>query len=123
MGPLIERSAISTSSSASRSWSVPTKSVWRPRWLCVASGTSSRIRSTSPGSKPASSRRSLARLRTRPCAHGQAVMPVASPDDDVDRLLEELGKAGHVYALLVGGEVHGAVDDGGHDRLRLPAPD
>ena len=38
---------MSTRTSASRSCSVPTKSVWRPRWLCVAIGTSSRIRSTS----------------------------------------------------------------------------
>ena len=57
---------------------MPTRSVPRPRWLCVASGTSSRIRSTSPSAKPASSRRSVARPRTRPCAHGHALIPVAS---------------------------------------------
>ena len=58
--------------------SVPTKSVPRPRWLCVASGTSSRIRSTSsPRSRPRASR-SAARSRTSPCAHGQALIPVAS---------------------------------------------
>ena len=67
-----------TRSSASSSCSVPTSSVPRPRWLWVASGTSSRIRSTSSSSNPASSRRSAARPRTRPCAHGQALMPVAS---------------------------------------------
>ena len=49
-----------------------------PRWLCVASGTSSRIRSTSPSAKPASSSRSAAAPRTRPCAHGHALMPQAS---------------------------------------------
>ena len=44
-------------------------------------------------------------------------------DDDVDRLLEELGEARHVHALLVGGEVDRAVDDRRHDRLRVAAPD
>ena len=44
-----------TSSPRSAAASVPTKSVPRPRWLWVASGTSSRIRSTSSSSKPASS--------------------------------------------------------------------
>ena len=58
--------------------SVPTSSVPWPRWLCVASGTSSRMRSTSPSAKPASSRRSAAAPRTSPCAHGQALMPHAS---------------------------------------------
>ena len=67
-----------TSSSALTGASVPTNSVPRPRWLCVASGTSSRIRSTSSSSKPASPSRSAARSRTSPCAHGQALIPFAS---------------------------------------------
>ena len=58
--------------------SVPTSSVPLPRWLCVASGTSSRMRSTSPSAKPASSSRSAAAPRTSPCAHGHALMPHAS---------------------------------------------
>ena len=66
-----------TRSSASSSCAVPTSSVPRPRWLCVAIGTSSRIRSTS-SPKPASASRSAARPRTRPCAHGHALIPVAS---------------------------------------------
>ena len=44
-------------------------------------------------------------------------------DDDVDRLLEELGEARHVDALLVGGEVDRAVDDRRHHRLRVAAAD
>ena len=44
-------------------------------------------------------------------------------DDEVDRLLEELREAGHVHALLVGREIDGAVDDGGHDGLCVAAPD
>ncbi len=44
-------------------------------------------------------------------------------DDDVDRLLEELGEAGHVHALLIRGEVDRAVDDRGHDRLGVAAAD
>ena len=69
---------MSTRCSAFTRDSVPTSSVPRPRWLCVASGTSSRMRSTSPSANPASSSRSLAAPRTSPCAQGQALMPEAS---------------------------------------------
>ncbi len=48
IGELIERSTISTRSWPRRCEPVPTKSVPLPRWLWVAIGTSSRIRSTSP---------------------------------------------------------------------------
>ncbi len=44
-------------------------------------------------------------------------------DDQLDRVLEELGEAGHVDALLVGGKVDGAVDDRGHHRLGVAAAD
>ena len=44
-------------------------------------------------------------------------------DHRVDRLVEELGEARHVDALLVGGQVDGAVDRRGHHRLRLLAGD
>ena len=44
-------------------------------------------------------------------------------DDEVDRLLEELGEARHVHALLVGGEVDRAVDDRRHHRLGVSAAD
>src|SRR6188472_445658 len=64
-------------SSASRFWAVPTRSVPRPRWLCVARGTSSRILSTS-SPKPAAASRSAASPRTRSWAHGHALIPVAS---------------------------------------------
>ena len=138
-------------------------------------------------------RRSEARLRTRPCAQGHALIPVASTptarrvpvsdaaaiphsvtiscvarpvtgvrrwighcarihtsalsapcrsttllamcsaststsraspvDDELDRLLEELGEPRHVDALLVGGQIDGAVDHGGHDRLGVATSD
>ena len=71
-------STISTRSSASRSALGADIERSRPRWLWVARGTSSRMRSTSPSSKPASSSRSAARPRIRPWAHGQALIPVAS---------------------------------------------
>ena len=77
-GALIERSTRSTSVSASISLVVPTSSVPRPRWLWVAMGTSSRICSIASASKPASVSRSAARPATSPCAHGQALIPVAS---------------------------------------------
>ena len=44
-------------------------------------------------------------------------------DNEVDRVLEELGEARHVDALLVGGEVDRAVDRRGHHRLRVSAAD
>ena len=44
-------------------------------------------------------------------------------DDELDRLLEELGEARHVDALLVGCEVDRAVDDRRHDRLGVAAAD
>ena len=55
-------------------WSVP-----RPRWLCVATGTISRIRSISASAKP-SSLEALARRAPAisSWAHGQAVMPGAA---------------------------------------------
>ena len=146
----------------------------------------------SPVSNPASASRSAARPATSPCAHGQALIPVAStpttrlercsvaaaipisetiscvgrpvtgvvaphrpaggdahlgphgalPLDDVvrdhlgdllhdarlaehgvaDRLVEHLGEAGHVDALLAAREVDGALDLGGHHRLGVAAP-
>ena len=42
-------------------------------------------------------------------------------DDQLDRLLEELGEARHVDAFLVGREIDRAVDDGRHDGLGVPA--
>ena len=44
-------------------------------------------------------------------------------DDELDRLLEQLGEARHVDALLVGGEVDRAVDHRRHDRLGVAAAD
>ena len=44
-------------------------------------------------------------------------------DDELDRLLEELGEARHVHALLIGSEIDGAVDHRGHDRLRVATTD
>ena len=44
-------------------------------------------------------------------------------DDELDRLLEELGEARHVHALLVRREVDRAVDDRGHDRRGVTAAD
>ena len=40
-----------------------------------------------------------------------------------DRLVEHLGKARHVDALLPPGQVDGALDLGGHHRLQVAAPD
>jgi hypothetical protein len=63
--------------SVSHSSGQPTWSVPRPRWLCVATGTASKIRSISCSPKPSS----ISRLRALACtsvwAHGQAVMPWA----------------------------------------------
>ena len=44
-------------------------------------------------------------------------------DDELDGLLEELGEARHVHALLIGSEIDGAVDHRGHDRLRVATTD
>ena len=180
------------SSSASSSCVVPTSSVPRPRWLCVAIGTSSRIRSTSsavaglleplggpsadevlraragvdprrldPDHAPralgacgrdadqrdhllgleAGHRRAaplrpagddahlgpqgvlaLDDLRRDPVGehlHEQAL----AEDDLVDRLVEELGEARHVDALLVAREVDGAVDLRRHQDLVVAAAD
>ena len=52
-------------------------SVPMPRWLCVATGTASKMRSISSSVKPSSRSRSRARSVTISCAHGQAVMPWA----------------------------------------------
>ena len=184
---------MSTRTSASRSCSVPTKSVWRPRWLCVAIGTSSRIFSMSSGLEAglekalggpvahealraragvdpgrldadgaprsglrrrgdAAERHHLLRreirhrrapvdrpLRADPdlCAERALALDDAARDvlgehldeerlaldDELDRLLEELGEARHVDALLVGREVDRAVDDRRHHRLGVAAAD
>ena len=55
----------------------PTCSVPSPRWLCVATGTASKIRSISSSPKPSASSRSRELACTSVCAHGQAVMPWA----------------------------------------------
>ena len=55
----------------------PMCSVPRPRWLCVATGTCSKIRSISSSLKPSACRRSRERASTRVWAHGHAVMPWA----------------------------------------------
>jgi len=44
-------------------------------------------------------------------------------DDELDRLLEELGEARHVDALLVGCEVDRAVDHRRHHRRGVAAAD
>ena len=54
-------------------WSVP-----RPRWLCVATGTASKMRSISSSVKPSATSRSRERPATSSCAHGHAVMPWAA---------------------------------------------
>ena len=48
-----------------------------PRWLWVATGTASKMRSISSSVKPSSRSRSRERSVTISCAHGQAVMPWA----------------------------------------------
>src|SRR5919199_483172 len=106
---------MSTSSAASTWRSLPTYSVPRPRWLCVARGTSSRMRSTSPSANPASSSRAAALSRTMPCAHAadevrcdvprEVLDEERLPDHDLlDRLREQLGEPRHVDALLRGAE-------------------
>ena len=45
------------------------------------------------------------------------------PDHSLDRLLEQLGEAGHVDALLLVREVDGALDLGRHHRLVALVPD
>ena len=49
-----------------------------PRWLCVATGTSLKMRSMSSSEKPSARRRSRERSATSSWAQGQAVMPCAS---------------------------------------------
>ena len=67
--------------------SVPTSSVPLPRWLCVASGTSSRMRSTSPSAKPASSSRSARRAAHEPLrARAGVDAPRLDADDAPDAL-------------------------------------
>ena len=65
------------SMSVSQSSGQPMCSVPSPRWLCVATGTASKMRSISSSEKPSSSRRSRERAWTSVCAHGHAVMPWA----------------------------------------------
>jgi hypothetical protein len=63
--------------SVSQSSGQPMCSVPSPRWLCVATGTASKIRSISASLKPPSVSRSRERASTSFCAHGHAVMPCA----------------------------------------------
>ncbi len=56
----------------------PMCSVPSPRWLWVATGTASKMRSISSSSKPSSDSRSRAAPPTSSCAHGHAVMPWAA---------------------------------------------
>ena len=55
----------------------PMRSVPRPRWLWVATGTEANTRSISSSEKPCSTSRSRDAPWTSSCAHGQAVMPAA----------------------------------------------
>ena len=55
----------------------PMYSVPRPRWLWVATGTASKMRSISSSEKPSSCRRARELASTSFCAHGHAVMPCA----------------------------------------------
>ena len=171
---------------------MPTSSVPRPRWLCVASGTSSRIRSTSspkpglgeplgrsapdetlraragvdPGrldpddaagagarrrgdpdqrdhllGREIGDRRPAAQRPARDDPHlgpkrllalddlgrdpvGQHLDEQALAEHDVvDRLVEELGEARHVHALLVAREVDGALELCRHQDLLRAAAD
>ena len=53
-------------------------SVPSPRWLWVATGTASKMRSISSSVKPSAASRSRERPATSSCAHGHAVMPWAA---------------------------------------------
>ena len=57
---------------------MPMCNVPRPRWLCVATGTWSKMRSISSSLKPSSSSRSRELPMTSCWAQGQAVMPWAA---------------------------------------------
>ena len=74
-------SAISSSDvasiSATHSSMQPICSVASPRWLWVATGTRSMMRSICSAENPSSASRSRARPATSSCAHGHAVIPVA----------------------------------------------
>jgi hypothetical protein len=59
--------------SVSQSSGQPTWSVPIPRWLCVATGTASKIRSISSSPNPSASSRLRELDWTSVCAHGQAV--------------------------------------------------
>ena len=48
-----------------------------PRWLCVATGTASKMRSISSSPNPSACSRSRELACTSVCAHGHAVMPWA----------------------------------------------
>ena len=63
--------------SVSQSSGQPMCSVPSPRWLCVATGTDSKMRAISSSEKPSSSSRSCERAWTAVWAHGHAVMPWA----------------------------------------------
>ena len=68
--PAASRASISSSQSSGQ----PMCSVPRPRWLCVATGTASKMRSISSSAKPSAASRSRARagdelLRARACGH------------------------------------------------------
>ena len=76
--PRRSRAASRASISFSQSSGQPMCSVPRPRWLCVATGTASKMRSISSSEKPSLVRRSRAWPATSCCAHGQAVMPCAA---------------------------------------------
>ena len=78
------------------------------------------MRSTSPSSKPASSRRSLARPRTRPCAHGQALIPIASTPT-TRRTLRSEAAAIPISATIscVGSCVTGVVRSSGYRAVDL----
>ncbi len=70
---------MSTSAGTRVLWSVvPTYSVPRARWLCVAIGTWVTMRSIWSRVKPSLANATSACARIRPCAHGQALIPVAS---------------------------------------------
>ena len=73
MSSSVRASISSSHSSVQPMWSVP-----RPRWLCVATGTCSKMRSISSSVKPSAASRSRELPATSCCAHGQAVMPCAA---------------------------------------------
>ncbi len=71
-------SSVRASIAASAPSGKPMCRVPSPRWLCVATGTWSKIRAISSSEKPSSASRSRELPMTSCCAHGQAVMPWAA---------------------------------------------